>query len=266
MSSVTPSGMSIDVIEGGRGRKYVVTRGADVIEVPSVTTVLDIQSKPALPWWGMKVGVEGFLKLIEDGTVMGVELDHPSTRCSSKEIVDLLTEHKLTVNHTLTKAGDRGTRVHDAFEAWCREGVLPSLFREGEDQGYLNGLRGLLEAIAPYAEVEHVEVHVASVEYGFAGRTDAIITFTDGPLTNLGRYIVDLKTSSGIYSSHFRQLAAYQYAALESGYGDTDGGLVFWVGKDGDWKIRRSTATFEGDFLPALYLWESEQELKKGLK
>ena len=35
------------------------------VEVPSVTTVLDILHKPALTWWGMKVGVEGWRTLVE---------------------------------------------------------------------------------------------------------------------------------------------------------------------------------------------------------
>jgi hypothetical protein len=33
------------------------------VDVPSVTTALGILEKPALPWWGMKVGVEGVLEL-----------------------------------------------------------------------------------------------------------------------------------------------------------------------------------------------------------
>jgi hypothetical protein len=36
-------------------------------EVPSVTTVLGILDKPGLPWWGMKIGVEGVLELVRRG-------------------------------------------------------------------------------------------------------------------------------------------------------------------------------------------------------
>jgi hypothetical protein len=258
--SVTPSGLTIEAIEGKQGRRYLVSDVAmHVIEVPSVTTVLDVQAKPGLPWWGMKVGVEGTLHLINEG-LLGTDDD-----ASAQQVVDMLTAHKMTVNHTLTKAGDRGTRVHDAFEEWCRTGRMP--VADGEDAGYLSGLRSLLQAIESNVEVDHVEVHLASLEYGFAGRCDAIMmVHFKNPLMDEGRYIVDLKTSSGIYSSHFRQLSAYELAAKESGYGDTDGGYVFWVGKDGSWKIKRSAAEFERDFVPALMLWHSEQELKGKVK
>lgn len=264
MSGPTPSGYSIEPIETPRGKRLYRVTDADmrVIEVPSVTTILSMQDKPGLPWWGMKVGVEGMLKMLEDDIIGHYDV-------TVDECVAKMTEHKLTVNHTLASAGDRGTRVHDAFEDWCRTGTLPpGVAGDDPDIGYLRGLRSALEAIQSYVVVDQVEIHVASVDgfagrRGFAGRTDAIFTVDEGcPVMMPGRYIVDLKTSSGIYTSHFRQLAAYQYAAHESGYGRSDGGYVLWVGKDGKWKLKLSPAVFTADFLPVLMLYESEQHLK----
>ena len=261
--SILPSGLKVQTIEKGRGRKYLLTDERGSTEVPSVTTVLDIQSKPALPWWGMKVGVAGVLSLIEDNILEIPDLGPVVS--STEDVVSMLTENKLTVNHVLTDAGERGTSVHDSFEEWCRLGALPAT--DGAYSAYLGGLRSLLEGLNPYATVDFAEVHVASLEHGFAGRLDAIITVADGcALMDKGQWVVDLKTSSGVYSSHHRQLAAYQYAADESGYCNPDGGYVFWVGKDGSWKVQRSHADFERDFLPALALWESEQALKKWVR
>ena len=61
-SSTVPAGYTISYFVEPK-RKYEI----DGVEVPSVTTVLGCLDKPALPYWGNKIGVEGVLELVRRG-------------------------------------------------------------------------------------------------------------------------------------------------------------------------------------------------------
>jgi hypothetical protein len=233
-------------------------------EVPSVTTVLDVLSKPALPWWGMKVGIEGTLTIA------------PPRTATVDEVVELLTQRKLTVNHVRDKAGARGQAVHDAFEAWARTGFKPdpSIYPD-EERGYVEGMLAFLDDV-PSIEPIAVEVLVASEQYDYAGRYDirfrtsaehdVVVHRTKRKTTTRklapGTYLGDLKSSKGIYPSHARQLEAYEQASIESGYEPTDGRGILHVGADGTYEFVRSWATVE-DFLCVLRVWQSDQYMKE---
>ena len=252
-------------------------------EVPSVTTVLGVLDKPALPWWGMKCGIEGVLALYESGHLYGsgspetTFLCHDWNRATVDSVVALLTERKLTVNHVRDKAGDRGQSVHDAFEAWARTGLKPdpSIYPD-EERGYVEGLLAFL-ADVPSIEPIAAEVLVASAEHGFAGRYDirfrtyqphdVVVHRTPkrGPTYRRlapGLYLGDLKTSKGIYASHARQLEAYEQASVESGYEPTEARGILHVAADGTYEFVRSWATFE-DFRVVLAVYQSDQAMKE---
>ena len=172
-------------------------------EIPSVTTVLGVLDKPALPYWGMKVGIQGVMELHRD---YGYDMHIGDT---VDDWVNRLTEHKLTVNHQRDKAGDRGQAVHDALENWARHGHMPdpSIYPE-EQEGYVRGLVAFLKDV-PSAEPTGAEVLVASSEHGFAGRYDlrlrtnqtheVVVRRTATRVrkreTLPGMYLADLKTS-----------------------------------------------------------------------
>lgn len=233
-------------------------------EVPSVTTVLGVLDKPALVWWGQRIGMEGALELLREG-VLRDDLD---------AMIDELTARKITVNHVRDKAGDRGQAVHDALENWARHGHMPdpSIYPE-EQEGYVRGLVAFLRDI-PSAEPVGAEVLVASSQYGYAGRYDLRVrtnaeheivvrrTATKVRRRTLkpGLLLVDLKTSKGVYSSHARQLEAYEQASLESGYEPTDGRGILLVSADGGYEFVRSWATF-ADFECVLRVWQSDREM-----
>jgi hypothetical protein len=61
VTNETPSGLKVEYCPDPR--QYWV----DGVPVPSVTTVLDILHKPALPYWGNKIGAEGVLELVRRG-------------------------------------------------------------------------------------------------------------------------------------------------------------------------------------------------------
>lgn len=273
------------------------------LEVPSVTTVLDVLDKPALPWWGMKIGAEGVAILHNLGLVKSTVMpggQQPVLVCpqvvkpgpSDKfkaycdfnhwvvagmdQLVDVLNVQKLTVNHVRDKAGDRGQSVHDAFETWAQGGGLPDPeMYPPTEQGYILGLLAFLRDV-PSAVPEASEVLVASAVHGFAGRYDVrfrttephnvVVHFTPvkGPVyrqLNPGVFLGDLKTSKDVYPSHSRQLEGYEEASIESGYEPTDARGILHVTAEGQYKFKRSWATFD-DFKAVLDLYNSDERMK----
>lgn len=297
-TSVTPSGVKVFYSPSPK-RHYKVRQISfsekDDIkdewwEVPSVTTVLGVLEKKALPWWGMKVGIEGMLDLHRQGILREVPVGSQRVLAvpgplgvgeaglvvaGVDEVVAQLTSSKLTVNHVRDKAGDRGTAVHDAFELWANDGTLPDpeMF-PAEQRGYVEGLLAFLADAQP--EPVGAEVMVGSVEHGFAGRYDVRLRITEErqvvykrtPVKGAqyatlspGLILGDLKTSSGVYPSHSRQLEAYELASIECGYEPTDARGIIHVSKDGEYEFVRSTATAD-DFLVVLAVWKSDQSMK----
>ena len=279
--TTTPSGMEI-VYEWAPKRLYRI----DGREVPSVTTVLNVLDKPGLPYWGMKVGIEGTLAMHNMGLLSSVPLGDQKVLATGEdnaykvagvdEVLELLTKHKLTVNHVRDKAGDRGKAVHDALEVWAKDGVLPEVgMYPPAEQGYILGLLAFLSDVHP--EPESQEVMVGSSEYGFAGRYDVRLripqdcqvvfhrTPVKGPqyaTLKKGMILTDLKTSKGVYPSHHRQLEAYEQASIESGYEATAARGILHVGAEGTYEFVRSTACFD-DFLAVLGVWKSDQRMKE---
>lgn len=266
-AEVTPSG--IEVYFQSQPKRLYRVNG---VEVPSVSTVLDVLEKPPA-YWGMRVGVRGVLELY-NREVLGV-VDHV-TDYTEDEIITMLKQNELTTNDYRDRGGDRGQAVHDALENWARTGHMPDpgIYPE-EQEGYVRGLVAFLKSI-PSAEPIACEVMVASVEHGYAGRYDLRIR-TSNPhdvvyhhtpvrgnkLRRLepGEYLVDLKTSKDVTAKHARQLEGYEAASIESGYEPTDGRGILHVSADGRHKFRRSWADFS-DFLAVLEVWRSDQRMK----
>lgn len=239
-----------------RTHKYLV----DGVHVPSVTQILGVLDKPALPWWGQRIGVMGVQQL----QAWGVEIPWDDT----DGIVKLLTEHKLTVNHIRDKGGTRGSGAHDALEAWMVNGTPPNpLAFPDEERGYVQGLARALLELRP--EVIATEVMVASVTHQFAGRLDLIarVSPTAELLEKLGlepgaTVLLDLKTAKGIYpEQHFPQLEAYEGANVECGADPTDARLVLRLGADGTFEVARSYATFD-TFLGIKEAFDALRDLK----
>lgn len=300
VTSVTPSGIEV-LYQWAPKRLYKVRHtepqmGAgkpkdyDWSEVPSVTTVLGVLDKPALPWWGMKIGVQGVLELVERGVIPYALYEDGIKRLSVLDrlvlvpadvdnVVPLLTQNQLTVNHVRDQAGDRGTNVHDAFENWAKDGTVPqpTIYPEHE-RGYVEALLAFLRDTG--LEAEEAEIMVGSIAHGFAGRYDLrgnlpksvelVVHRTPkrGPQLETfeaGRYLWDLKTSKDFYESHFMQLEAYELASVECGYDATDARAVVVVAADGTYKVERSKATSD-DFLAVKSAHDALEDLKKRRK
>lgn len=243
--TTTPSGLHIEFNE--QKHSYTVNGQA----VPTVTQVLRILDKPALVWWGMKTGLEGFCEMTKRYNWR--QEGFPDF--DADDLVKWLTREKLTTNHVRNKAGDRGKYVHQALEQ-LHEGTTP------DPRAFPTEGRGYVAAVIGWWD-ENVtksydsEVLVASLEYGFAGTFDLFCELTDGRLAR-----VDAKTSKRIYPDMFLQLEAYEYAAEESGYPESDVRIVLRVAADGTWEAQESYATAD-QFLAILGAHKAMQDLKQ---
>lgn len=269
VESVTPSGLEIR-FQSRPKRCYWIKVGRKWIEVPSVTTVLSVLDKPALAWWGMRTGAEGVMRLLEAGVLevlAGEEVTYLAERRSEavavdlERLVNLLTEHQLTVNHRRDSAANRGLSAHDAFELWAHTGLLPDIAAYPEEEhGYLAGLHKFAEDVE--SETEGCEVMIGSRRHRFAGRYDWRGLISGDLVERIGtarkepvvvrwdgeRTMLDLKTSKGTYPSHFLQLEGYEGGSIESGWEPTSVRAVLHVTAAGEYELVRSEMSFS-DFL-----------------
>jgi hypothetical protein len=274
--NVTPSGLKVEYTADPR------TYWVNGVVVPSVTQILDVLHKPALPWWGMKVGVAGVIDLWDDGLIQeGVtgagkgrlSYAYPAegetfSPLSVDDVVSLLTKESLTVNHVRDKAADRGTSVHQGFEDFCTTGIRPNPLNFPEaERGFVEGLVRFIEEVNPI--VLEAEVMVGSAKHGFAGRFDLLarteeVVVKTGPRTErtipAGIGVWDLKTSKGFYDSHLLQVCAYAEAAWECGYPESSYQAIVRVSANGRYDVKISPARY-WQFLAVKRAWEALQSL-----
>lgn len=200
--------------------------------VPSVTQILDaVTPKPALTWWGMRVGLAAVIKLLQSDALSALSLlafdyeDHLTGKPRNKPeqavwrgrgkhrkqktpLEAAAIEARLTTNHIRDTKADLGTAVHNAIEQIGIADALPTIGDLPlEVQPYIRALAKWWLEQDP--EFIHQEIIVASTEHQFAGRFDLIARLG----TKLA--LIDFKTSGGLYESYSEQLALYQLAYEE---------------------------------------------------
>ncbi len=229
----------------------------DGVEVPSVSTVLDkTLPKPALTWWGFRVGMATAMELCKRGDVSwprltSLDFDRvknnaplsaeaffmPNDKKRSKPRT--LLEHfailrRLHPNAIKDDAGTRGTSIHVVLEK-LGMGEVPDVW--GPDSVYPLDDRATVAGVIKWwldlqPEFVHQEVIVASRKHMFAGRFDLIIRRPNNSLA-----MVDLKTSRSVYpDSHFRQMKGYEIAWLENGGEPLDELIVLHVDHQGEYR------------------------------
>lgn len=216
----------------------------ELVSCSNITKILD---KPGLVHWGETGGIEGVQELVRRGYIDKKEL----VEWSADAIKDIMKQKKLTAWHRRDKAGKRGTSVHKALEGWAMSGEVldPEVF-PAEEQGYVIGLNRWIHdsGFVPLKS----EVMVASLIHGFAGRFDLMGKIPEPvkistKLTRTGRehtemvqpdtFLVDLKTSSGVYEEYHLQVAGYQGICLESGYERPNQTAILRVSSDGKYEF-----------------------------
>ncbi len=170
----------------GREHGYKDAQGQNV---PGVTTILSKGlPKPALVNWAARTAAE-------------YAVDNWDTLADLKPS-ERLKEISGAPNASKNAAALRGTKLHNAAEELIASGTVDV----EPDQV------PLVESYARWldrwdVQVEFVESAVYSVTHGYAGTLDLIATLCDGR-----RWLLDLKTSKGVFGDMALQLAAYRHA------------------------------------------------------
>lgn len=195
-----------------------------------VTSLLDkTLSKPALLPWAVKMFYEYITKTCPVRNTNGYDFYEVTEP-------DLLEGKKA---HTKKKedAGDWGTRVHTACETWAKTGVVD------ETDDIYPSVKNFIDYIQNNGfKVLDVERPVWSKKWWIGGIFDLVLE-KDGKV-----YIADIKTSSGIYDSHFIQMGAYYKCLVENdwvkryGVDHFEGAIVINLKKDHTIATCRSTA------------------------
>ena len=167
--------------------------------VPSVTTVLNVISKPALVPWAVKMGAEWFTENCEAFT---------QAELSVEEMVKGI---KGAHRKRSTEAMAIGTMVHDWCEAainWkLGRGDIPDTPDNEAAENSINAFRDWIKE----NDVEFItsEEKVYSRKYNYAGTIDAVAK-VNGEFS-----VIDFKTSKAIYNNYHLQCAAYSQCVEE---------------------------------------------------
>lgn len=233
--TTTPSGIEIKFEDGlpdpDTGKSKRRCYWIDGEKLPSVTTILGMLEKPGLQWAAEKLTVAAAIELAREGE-LPLHVDGALSRMGARG---------LRFRQVWDTKGQRGTVSHDDLLKLAQgQQVLDLDTFPVDQQGFIRGVSAWVADYRPV--VKHSELMVASVDHGFAGRLDMRAEVHGLP----GVGLVDLKTTEALpryksgevkapYPEHLLQLAAYELACTESGYGSSDWQAVVRVDAQGDY-------------------------------
>ena len=166
-------------LEKTRASKVHQRYFVDGVQVPGVTTVINVLNKPALVGWANRIGLEG-----------------------------------IAVGAYVDSLAAIGSGVHAMIEARLKGEDFDAGDYTPNEMAAAQGSVAKYEEWAKGKSIKVVgaEVQMVSAKYRFGGTADALLEI-DGVLT-----VVDLKTGKGIYPEHLYQVAAYAELAIENGH------------------------------------------------
>jgi hypothetical protein len=168
----------------GKGRHYAHPVTGDL--VPSVTNIIGVLDKPALPRWAAKSVAENAWKMRHSLVDMG-----------EAECIDVL---KGSPWRKSTRAAERGTTIHDYLDAAANGVFLTEL--EGEAASYKPGADDFLCRYTP----SFVRTEFTVFGDGYAGTADFMAVIGE-------RLVIgDYKTGKSLYPEVALQLAAIRHA------------------------------------------------------
>jgi hypothetical protein len=178
-------------------RREVMAYEKNGVQYPSVTTILGLLDKPALLGWASNCAVDFIADNLE-------AIKDPLDVHRGEQILE---QARKAYAQKRDDAASAGTQAHHAIEAYIN-GLDPEQFLQCDQA------RTAFSAFKSWEEKNHVqwletECEVFSENVGYAGRFDAIA------LINGHKYLVDFKTSKGIYDEMKYQLCAYLQAYNE---------------------------------------------------
>ena len=194
--------------------------------VPSVTTVLNILGKPALIQWAWQCGMDG--------------KDWKAVRDSAGDIGTLV--HYLIMCHLTEQEADTSEYSAQAIDQ--AESCLIR-FWDWEKQ---HDLKGII-----------IETPLISEVFGYGGTPDWYGLLDDVP------ELLDFKTSKGIYTEFFYQLAGYERLLIEQGH-EVKQARILRIGKETNDTFEERTITDLLDhwdiFHHCLAIYKLQKEMK----
>jgi len=226
----------------GKGRHYEHPKTGKLL--PSVTNILSVLDKPALPRWAA-------IETAKEAAKLKASLPD----MDDEEIVASL---KSAPWRKADKAADRGTTIHEWLEKAMLGEPVPDL--DGEALEYEQAAHGWLDAYKP----EPVRLECTMFDHSYAGTADGIVKL------NGQNWLIDFKTSKGLYESAALQLAALyacRIVANEEGWEDTpqiDRVAAVRIGTDGAFEMLEVEYLDEHvkAFRACLKVWEWQKSVK----
>lgn len=211
-----------------------------------VTTIIGVLDKPALVAWSANCVADCLEEHLTKGeTITFKEIDEARTAWAKKR----------------DKAGDTGTRIHNAIEEYVKSKI------NSQPEPILELTEGELKMFEKFKEWEKEndvkfllsEQKLYSEKYWFAGTVDLVVEIKGK------KYIADIKTAKDIYTTNYIQMAGYHIALEELGkIKDLEGYIVINLPKDlkanGEAKFKEkriyNTEDFKKAFLNCLELYK----------
>ena len=221
--------------------------------VASVTGITGVVTSPALMYWAVNQATDYVSRTWKAGVVY-----------DEIEIKEILEDAKKAHRKVSSSAALIGTIAHDYVQRY-------SLYRQKKIDKPRLPVNPLAEKsclqFVDWVDKNDVTFHdtefkIYSKTHNYAGTVDADITI------NKKRYIVDYKTSSGIYPDMGLQLAGYQLAREEEGVAKYDSRMILRLPKNGSDFEFREFPDYDADkeaFLACLAYktWQDANKSKK---
>jgi len=197
-----------------------------------VTTYLGMINKPMLIPWAVETTVNYLKDHIDD------------LQTEPRQLLDMAKKESDRVKN---EAGDIGSNIHEWIEMYIKNkiggGDAPIM---PEDERVLNGVNNFLDwAKENNPTFEASEYIVYSRKYGYVGQIDIIAVI------NEKRYLLDIKTSNGVWPEMLAQTAAYRKAYEEETGKMFYGRMILKINKDTEAEHNEKLA--KKDLEPDLY-------------
>ena len=223
--------------------------GKPLISVTAATGIID--KSRVLIWWATNLMKDYLFEFVNNNEDFSLEDLYNAIEEAAKQ-------------HQVKKeeAADIGSQVHE----WCEMYIKAKINGDPEpempnDDKVLNGITAFLEWLSEHKVKFHCsERLVYSKKHNYVGTLDAIAT------VNGKKYLIDFKTSKGVYNEFFYQVAAYRAAYEEETGEKLDGSIIIHFDKDtGEFEVI-DIDNHKKDykvFLACLTIKKREKELSK---
>jgi hypothetical protein len=204
-------------LDSKSGRFYEIP-GLDgqMINVPSVTTVLNEISKPFLREWALKLMAEHLTQALPTDRVI-----------TPAELAATVAAGKVRHKEVMEQSGLWGTRVHESIQARLISGRYPKGVKD--DPPLLLCLRAFedwwsSQRLTPVV----VEEPIWSLKHEYGGTLDALAKDVEGRL-----FILDWKSSKSLHESNAVQISTYARAWEEMTGVKVDELRIVRIGREG---------------------------------